>query len=271
MSALYDTIGKAYAGPRRSDPRIAAAIDAALAGCRSVLNVGAGTGSYEPAHLDVVAVEPSRTMIAQRPPGAARCVQAAAEDLPFADGSFDAVLAVMTVHHWRDLARGFAECARVARRRVLCLTTDMDVFAGFWLFDYLPELIRVDRAAFPSMARFGAAFDDVTVAPVPIPADCVDGFLGAYWRRPEAYLEPALRASISTFARLADDTTQAGLARLDRDMRSGAWAARYPDLAGRDGLDLGYRLVTASAGADATRQPAGPAGAPAMPRGVRRC
>ena len=145
MATVYDSIGRTYSGRRQSDPRIASAIESALAGSGTILNVGAGTGSYEPRSGFVVAAEPSRTMIAQRPADAAITVQARAEALPFRDNSFDAVLGVLTVHHWKDQAKGFLECARVARSRVVFLTNDFDVCAKFWLFDYLPELLQADR------------------------------------------------------------------------------------------------------------------------------
>ena len=239
--ALYDNIGRTYSGRRQSDPRIAAAIESTLQGCGSILNVGAGTGSYEPRSRVVVAVEPSRIMIAQRPSGAAPAVQGCAEALPFRDGSFDAVLGILTVHHWRDQAKGFSECARVARSRVVFLTNDYDVCARFWLFDYIPELLRADRNIFPSIARFEDAFGSIESIPVPVPADCSDGFLGAYWRRPRAYLDPLVRESISTFSKIGNIDFQ--LARLENDIESGAWEQHYPDLKNLQTLDLGYRLV----------------------------
>jgi SAM-dependent methyltransferase len=182
-------------------------------------------------------------MIAQRPNGAAPAVQGCAEALPFRDRSFDAVLGILTVHHWRDQAKGFSECARVARSRVVFLTNDFDVCARFWLFDYFPQLLRTDRDIFPSIARFEDAFGSIESIPVPVPADCSDGFLGAYWRRPRAYLDPLVRASISTFSKVGYIDRQ--LARLENDVESGAWERRYPDLKNFETLDLGYRLVMA--------------------------
>ncbi len=247
----YDAIGAGYALRRRPDPRLAAALDDALGDARSVVNVGAGAGSYEPADRAVVAVEPSAVMLAQRGPHAAPAVQAAAEALPFRDGAFDAALAVLTVHHWADQARGLAECARVARRRVVLLTWD-PAADGFWLVDeYFPELLEVDRRIFPPLDAIAAVLGTLTVVPLPIPADCVDGFLGAYWRRPAAYLDPAVRAGISSFAR-----TGAAVERLDalrRDVASGAWEARHAPLLQRAELDLGYRVVIATAGRRARR------------------
>ena len=202
--ARYDTIGRGYARGRRSEPRIAARLTAALDDARSVLNVGAGAGSYEPPDRRVIAVEPSAVMLAQRPVGAASAVRARAEALPFPDRAFDATMAVLTLHHWADRASGLAECARVARRRVILLTWDPSADT-FWLVrDYFPEFAEADREVFPAMATYAEAFGAgarVEVAPVPVPRDCVDGFLGAYWARPAAYLDEAVRAGISSFAR----------------------------------------------------------------------
>jgi SAM-dependent methyltransferase len=177
---LYDNIGRTYAGRRQSDPRIAMAIERSIGACATILNVGAGAGSYEPQSRMVIAVEPSRTMIAQRPLGAAPAVQAYAEALPFLSGSFDAVLGILTVHHWKDQAKGFAECARVARSRVVFLTNDFEVCAKFWLFDYFPELLRADRHIFPTLARFEDAFGVIESIAVPIPQDCRDGISPRY-------------------------------------------------------------------------------------------
>ena len=243
--ALYDTIGRSYARERRPDPRIAALLTAALGDAHSVLNVGAGAGSYEPADRRVVAVEPSAVMIAQRPAGAGPAVQARAEALPFADRTFDAAMAVLTLHHWTDRARGLAECARVARQRVVLLTWD-PMAEAFWLVrEYLPVFAEADRRQFPEMSAYADAFGPATrveVTSVPVPRDCVDGFLGAYWARPEAYLDAAVRAGISSFARPG---REAGLARLQADLSSGAWHERHGHLLATDVLDLGYRLVVA--------------------------
>jgi SAM-dependent methyltransferase len=219
------------------------AIATALEGCESLLNVGAGTGSYEPTDREVIAVEPSSTMIKQRPRDSAPVVQASAEALPFADGAFAAVLAVLTVHHWRDLRRGLAECARVARERSVFLTIDIEVMHRFWLYDYFPRIFAIDRGNFPAIDGFAASFAAVQSVPVPIPADCRDGFLGAYWLRPQAYLDALVRASISTFGKLKPAELEDGLRKLREDLSSGAWPARYAALAGQDSLDVGYRLL----------------------------
>jgi SAM-dependent methyltransferase len=239
MPALYDRIGDGYAGLRRADPRIAARLDAALGPSASLLNVGAGTGNYEPENRQVVAVEPSREMIRQRPAGAAPAVQAVAACLPFADGAFEAALAVLTVHHWPDPAAGLCELRRVTRGRIVILT--FDPRARPWLTDYLPELAALDDAQMPALTDYAAALGRVHVEPLEIPHDCMDGFLYAYWRRPEAYFDPRLRSGSSSFRALAGP--HAGLERLRSDLDSGAWDRRYARLRHLDAYDAGYRLV----------------------------
>jgi SAM-dependent methyltransferase len=240
MTPAYDRIGVNYAALRKPDPRIAARIEQALGAARSVLNVGAGAGSYEPANRDVTALEPSPEMIRQRPAGAAPVVQGRAEALPFADSSFDAAMAVLTVHHWADKARGLAEMRRVTRGPIVILTYD-PAFRGFWLADYLPQLVALDEAQMPALADYAASLGPVDISPVPIPHDCADGFLAAYWRRPRLYLDERVRAAISSFWALGDVSD--ALARLASDLDSGAWARRYPGLAELDQCDCGYRLV----------------------------
>jgi len=242
--ALYDRIGRTYTTTRREDPRLAAAIHAALGDAVTVVNVGAGTGSYEPADRKVVAVEPSPVMIAQRPPDAAPAVIGFAEDLPLADASVDAAMAVLTDHHWRDRAQGLREMRRVARRRAIVFQHEPEVGAEFWLVrDYLPTFAR--RLHGKRLAELMRPLGDVEVRPVPIPHDCADGFLGAFWRRPHAYLDPAVRAGISVFALLPRDEEEAAVARLRADLDSGAWERRYADILERDELDLGFRVVVA--------------------------
>jgi SAM-dependent methyltransferase len=241
---LYDTIGVGYGGQRRPDPRIAAAIGEALGDAASVVNVGAGTGSYEPVDRPVVAVEPSLAMIGQRRAGSAPAVQATATELPFRDDAFDAALAILTVHHWPDRVRGLSELARVARQRVVLVTWD-PAFTGFWLVDeYFPEIGAIDRRIFPSLEEVRQALGGVEVSPLLIPHDCSDGFLGAYWRRPHAYLDAEVRGAMSTFTKLGDVDT--GLARLRGDLDDGTWQQRYGTLLGRREVDLGYRLIVAS-------------------------
>jgi SAM-dependent methyltransferase len=250
MAARYDRIGRTYATTRGTDPRIAARIWAALGDARTVVNVGAGAGSYEPADRDVTAVEPSAVMIAQRPPDAAPAVQASAEALPFADASFDAAMAVLTIHHWSDFPGGAAELRRVARDRVVVLSWDPTYAGRFWLSaEYFPETWqRDDVANFPSLAEQAAAFGDAEIEVVPVPWDCHDGFFSSFWRRPEAYLDPAVRAGISVLAKRSEQELAEGLARLRADLESGTWARRHADLLERDELDLGYRLLAGRGG-----------------------
>lgn len=240
MPTAYDTIGINYANLRQPDPRIGAAISTALGDAVTVLNVGAGTGSYEPTDRAVTALEPSVEMIRQRPAGAAPVIRGFAENLPFADNAFDAVMAVLTVHHWSDQPKGLTELRRVARGPTVILTFD-PAHRGFWLTDYLPELISIDATRMPPMSAYAAALGPVQITPVPIPHDCADGFLAAYWRRPTAYLDPRLRAAISCFWAIGD--VEAKLEPLARDLETGAWEARYGGLLGQECCDLGYRLV----------------------------
>jgi SAM-dependent methyltransferase len=249
MDAAYDRIGRLYRRHRRPDHRITARIERALRDARSVVNVGAGTGSYEPTTRRVVAVEPSAVMVAQRAPEAAPVVRAVAEALPFAAGEFDAALAVLTVHHWRDQAAGLSELRRVSRRQVV-LCFDPAVNRAHWLVtDYLPELgdIEDGRAPAPAWVAdvLGGRGGRTHIEIVPVPADCTDGFQNAYWRRPEAYLDPGVQACASTLAVLDRAVLDRGLGRLADDLASGAWHARHGDLLGRDEFDGGYRLVVA--------------------------
>jgi SAM-dependent methyltransferase len=242
----YDTIGRTYAGHRRPDPLIDAQIQSALGDARTVLNVGAGTGSYEPADRVVVAVEPSSVMIAQRAPDAAPVVLGRAETIPFRDGAFDVVLALLTVHHWDDVDVGLRELQRIAPRQIV-LTWDPVAMGAerFWLTrDYLPEASGEDWG-FAALPEIVAGLGPARVHPVPIPHDCRDGFLRAYWRRPEAYLDPDVRRSISALALVEDAVLAPGLARLRADLESGAWHERNAELLDLDALDLGYRLVIA--------------------------
>lgn len=245
-AASYDAIGGGYPTTRRTEPRVAAQIWAALGDACTVLNVGAGTGSYEPADREVTAVEPSAVMRKQRPAGAAPCIAAAAERLPFEDGTFDAAMAVSTVHHWPDPIAGLRELRRVARR-VVVLTFD-DASAGwmnrFWMTrDYLPEFVEFFRGR-PSMSAQAAAIG-ARAEPVLIPWDCVDGFFEAYWRRPEAYLDEHVRRGVSVWARLGADIEQRVMRELSRDLSSGRWAGRNEELLDLQEADFGLRLLVA--------------------------
>jgi SAM-dependent methyltransferase len=243
--ALYDSIGQTYRATRRADPRIAAAIRSALGDAASVVNVGAGAGSYEPGQT-IAAIEPSRVMIAQRPRGSAPAVQAVAERIPVRDRCADAALAVLTVHHWSDVAAGVAEMRRIARRRLVFFTWWPQTFASFWLLaEYLPEAARVDAAMTEPVRVLARLLHSAEVRPVPVPHDCADGFAAAYWRRPEAYLDPAVRAGISMLAKTGDRALRGGLSRLADDLRTGRWQDNHADLLQLDSLDVGYRLVIA--------------------------
>ena len=241
----YDTIGVTYTATRQPDPRVGALIAAALGDARSVINVGAGAGSYEPEQT-VLAVEPSPVMISQRPAGSAPAVQAQAEALPVATSAADAAMALLTVHHWADLAAGIAELRRVARRRIVILTWDQRVTREFWLLrEYLPAAAAFDDGRTPPVEQLAALLGGARIEPVPVPHDCRDGFAVAYWRRPGAYLDPLVRAGISMLAQPGDAALAAGLLQLEADLASGAWHARHRDLLSRDFLDGGYRLLIA--------------------------
>ncbi len=239
---VYDQIGTGYAGRRRVDPRLTVPLHAALGDARRVLNVGAGTGSYEPTDREVVALEPSSEMIRQRRHGLAPVVQGQAESLPFGTKSFDAVMTILSAHHWSDRQAGLAELRRVAQLRVV-LTFDPEVHNQMWLMDYLPEIRDLRSAS-------GLAIDEVlygvgggTVTTLPVPHDCRDGMGVAFWRRPEAYLDPEVRLGSSSLRELDPSVLARGLARLDRDLRNGTWARQYDHLLGLDEFDCGLRLV----------------------------
>jgi SAM-dependent methyltransferase len=240
--ATYDEIGRDYAARRVPDARVAACIWAALGDARRICNVGAGAGSYEPSDREVIAVEPSLAMIAQRS-DRARVVRASAEALPFADGAFDAALAVLTVHHWQDAAAGIAELRRVAPVRVV-FTFDPARQVDLWLArDYLPEIQQLELARAPRIETLVELLGGAEVSSVPIPWDCSDGFQAAYWRRPERYLDPRVRASISTLALLPQALVNRAMARLAEDLATGRWAARNAELLERDEMDYAYRLL----------------------------
>jgi SAM-dependent methyltransferase len=237
---LYDRIGKKYHHWRRPDDRIAAAISNHLSDVVKIVNIGAGVGSYEPIDRRVVAVEPSSVMIGQRRKKSVPVVQACAEALPFKDGSFDCALGILTIHHWSDIESGLKEALRVSDRRVLLLTW-IGFVNHFWLLDYLPEIKSFDEPMFPSIERLSSWLGPMHAITVPIPHDCTDGFLCAYWRYPEAYLDAGVRSAMSTFSRVLDISE--GLARLKTDLDSGLWEKRYGYLLKKREMDFGYRLV----------------------------
>jgi SAM-dependent methyltransferase len=244
-SSRYDTLGLGYTAVRQEDPRIAARIRAALGDARSVVNVGAGAGSYEPPDLDVTAVEPSAVMRAQRPPGSAPVVDARAERLPFEDDSFDAAMAILSDHHWEDRIQGLRELRRVARRRVVIFNAEPDSVSESWLVrDYLPGFSRLVTRGYSNQQTLDALGGGRTEV-VPIPHDCRDGFMHAYWRRPHAYLDPSVRAGISVCGLLEQREVDEMVARLAADLDSGEWQRRNAELLELEELDLGYRLVVA--------------------------
>lgn len=242
---VYDQIGIGYSAIRRPEPRIATRIEAALGDAESVLNVGAGGGSYEPAGRNVTAVEPSQTMIAQRPPGSAPVVQGFAEDLPFGDDSFDAVMAMITVHHWRDLAGGLAEMERVARRRVIVLTFDPASAKDLWLGNYFPAALKYHAVTMPPIDELTTMLPGASVEPVPIPSNCADGFFLGIWDRPEMHLDPEVRRASSVWHAMSDDEVERGLTKLAADLESGRWDEHNGRLREAAELDVGLRLVTA--------------------------
>jgi len=241
MRTSYDRIGINYSDLRKPDSRIELVILNALGAAKTVLNVGAGTGSYEPVDRSVTAIEPSIEMIQQRGSSAAPVIKGHAENLPFDDNSFDTSMAILTVHHWADKEKGLKEMRRVTRDQVVILTFD-PLHQAFWLNDYMAQLVKVDEKQMPKMTDYEVWLGPVEITPVMIPHDCTDGFLGAYWRRPAAYLDPDIRAAISCF--WAMDNISVALKKLASDLNSGAWAQRYSDLLERDEYDIGYRLVT---------------------------
>ncbi len=214
----------------------------------TVVNVGAGTGSYEPRQT-IAAVEPSMVMIAQRPSGSAPCVRVTAEALPLRDKCVDAAMAMLTVHHWSDVAAGIGELRRVTRYRIVVLTWDQAVTRNFWLLrEYLPEAARISDALYVPVDQLVELLKGAEVQTVAVPYDCTDGFGAAYWRRPQAYLDPTVRVGISMLACAGEPALAGGLRRLAADLRSGKWHERHAELLGREQLDAGYRLLISDHG-----------------------
>lgn len=243
----YDEIGTSYVSTRREDPRIAASIWGAV-GSGSVLNVGAGTGNYEPRDRPVVAVEPSTAMVSQRAAGCAPVVRGVAEALPFPDDSFESTMAVLTIHHWTDPAAGLREMARVSRRQVVFFF-EQQVTHDFWALDYFPEALHLPTETSPPGEAFiRAHLDVVDVVPVLVPHDCVDGFGAAFWARPEAYLEPTVQAGTSWLAMLSDRDRRRGTERLRAALASGDWDRQRGQLRDQTEFDGGYRMATARTG-----------------------
>ena len=243
---VYDRIGAQYRRGRREDPRIAASIQAALEDASPVVNVGGGSGSYEPRDRPVVAAEPSTVMLSQRPAGAAPAVRAVAEALPFGDGTFGAAMGVLTVHHWRDRARGLVEMRRVTRGPVVLFVRDPRAVPWWWLHHYFPATARLEASRETPLDQLVQGLGGQSdVIPVPIPADCADGFNAAYWSRPRAYLDPQVWRPMSALALIPDADRADGMRRLRADLDSREWDRRWGHLLALDELDLGYRVLVA--------------------------
>jgi len=239
----YEVHGRSYARHRRADPRIAARIHAALGDARTVVNVGAGAGSYEPGDRWLLAVEPSAVMRAQRPAGAAPAIAGVAEALPFGDGAVDAAMACSTIHHWRDVAAGLAELRRVARGPVVVFTFDLAHLPA-WQLDHLAACVEVELPRFPAVAEVEVMLGGRTrVEAIPTPADCTDGFFEAYWNRPEALLDHEVRASQSVWPLIPDAQQTMIVERLRGDLASGAWDAEHGSLRSMTQLEGALRLV----------------------------
>jgi SAM-dependent methyltransferase len=240
----YERGGQGYATMRRTDPRIAALVHDALGPARTVLNVGAGAGSYEPDDRYVVALEPSAAMRAQRPPHAVPALDGVAERLPFDDKSFDASMAMVTVHQWPDMRAGLREIRRVTRGPVVVLTFDGDALDRFWLAHYVPELIEAERRRYPAPQLIGEVLGaGAVISAVPIPRDCLDGFTEAYFARPEAFLVEATRRSQSAWGFVAEGVEERFVEHLRTDLESGAWEARYGSLRQQEFFEGSLRLV----------------------------
>jgi SAM-dependent methyltransferase len=240
LKVNYDQLAEQYKIYRKPEPRIAKPIWAHLAGARRVLNVGAGIGSYEPNDCEVSAVEPSEEMISLRSKSAAKVIRGQAEHLPFDNREFDASMAVLTIHHWEDVRKGLREMLRVTEGKIVLLTW-IGYGDDFWLEDYIPEIRGVDNELFPALDDLSGILGHIAVETVEVPHDCSDGFMCAYWRRPEAYLDGGARDAISTFSRIGNVTK--GLRELESDLASGAWNEKYGNLLGKKNMDLGYRIV----------------------------
>lgn len=243
MDAIYDDIGINYSVTRCTDPQVAEQLYSELQGATRIINIGAGTGSYEPENVELVAVEPSAEMIAQRKVGTHRVEQAFAEKLPFETSSFSHAMTVLSMHHWENRALAFSEINRVTTEKFVAITWDPKA-DPFWLTrDYFPEIHEVDKVIFPELDELDRHFDDVKVSPLPIPSDCQDGFFAAFWKRPEAYLHENVRQAMSPFSKIKN--LLEGLQKLKDDLASGVWAKNNRDILNLPSLDVGYRIISA--------------------------
>ena len=243
MAAIYDNIGINYSVKRGTDPKIAKQLFAELRGATRIVNIGAGTGSYEPENVDLVAVEPSAEMISQRKTGSHRVEQAFAEKLPFENNSFSHAMTVLSMHHWENRTLAFSEINRVATGKFVAITWDPKS-DPFWLTrDYFPEIHEMDKDIFPDLEELNEHFDEVKMSFLQIPSDCQDGFFAAFWKRPEAYLNSTVRQATSPFSKIKN--LSGGLQKLEDDLASGVWAKNNHAILGLSSLDCGYRLISA--------------------------
>ena len=241
MKELYDDIGINYSSGRKTDPNIAAQIHPELKGSGSILNIGAGSGSYEPQSVNLTAIEPSNEMIKQRAPGSYPVCRAKAEYLPFADNAFSHSITILSMHHWKNRIQALAEIKRVTVNRFITVTWD-PADNLFWLTrDYFPEIYSIDRKIFPKISEFYDLFENVTVKALLIPAECRDGFMAAYWRKPHAYLDKQVRDGISTFHKISN--LDNGLHKLEQDLKDGRWLQKYAELLKLEFIDVGYKII----------------------------
>lgn len=241
----YETHGAGYARHRRTDPRIAALVHAALGEARTVVNVGAGAGSYEPEDRHVIAIEPSASMRAQRPRHLAPAIDAAAEALPLDEDSVDAAMATITVHQWSDAEAGLREMRRVSRGPVVVLTIDGEALAEGWFAEYAPEVVAAERKRYLPVTHIAEVLGGATITPVPVPLDCLDGFTDAFYGRPERFLDPAVRRAQSGWGFAGPEAEARSVARLTRDLESGEWDRRFGHLRTQPAYDSALRLVVA--------------------------
>lgn len=246
-SMYYERCASSYALQRKPDARIAEAIDRALGPARTVVNVGAGTGSYEPADRMVVAIEPSAAMRSERPAHLPPAIDATAEDLPLEDGCVDAAMAISTIHHWSDPTAGLREMRRVSRGAVVILTFDIDALASYWMIsDYVPEALADDRERFPTVDEVLDTLGGGVVEKIPVPRDCSDGFFEAHFAHPEAYLDPAVRAAQSVWPRLPAGVEQRAIDALRADLQSGAWDERHGEIRSMPAYEGALRLIVSN-------------------------
>lgn len=244
----YDGFGQKYSSHRQTDPRIAAYVDNELSSAKTILNIGAGAGSYEPTDKYVVAVEPSITMRQQRlDKGKVPAINAKADNLPFDENSFDASMAMITVHHWPDIEKGLKELRRITKNQVVIMTFDPEQLDNFWNADYFPEVIAVEKARYPTIDFIKSCLGgQCKVIPIPIPLDCKDGFQEAFYGRPEAFLEKQVRLSQSAWGFIPEDKQEEIVERLRADLENGTWDAKYGHFRTQEFFTCALRLIVAT-------------------------